>query len=66
MEPRDGEGRTLEWSLKNDIVEAAQALFAGYTVEDSHADAWKIDDVLDHRLHALFEAVEAYEKEKSE
>ena len=48
------------------VIEAARALFRGYTVEDSSADAWRCDDVLDHRLHDLFLKVEALDKAEAD
>jgi len=54
-------GESATYKAEYDVVKAAKALFRGYAVEDSHAEAWKTDDVLDYRLHALFLAVEALE-----
>ena len=47
---------------KRAVIEAAEALFNGYTAEDSHQDYWKNDAVLDHRLYALFLKVEALQE----
>ena len=44
------------------VIEAAKALFNGYTAEDSCQDYWKNDAVLDHRLYALFLKVEALQE----
>ena len=52
---KDGELRIAEAK----VIEAAKALFIGYTSEDSFADWWKTDDQIDHRLYALFLKMEA-------
>jgi hypothetical protein len=45
--------------LLADVIDAAQDLYEGYTQEDQIKDGWKSDPVLDPRLAALFQKVEA-------
>ncbi len=44
------------------VIEAARALYDGYTQEDHTPDYWKIDGVLDYRIYTLFQRVEALEQ----
>jgi hypothetical protein len=45
--------------LLADVIDAAQDLYEAYTQEDQIKDGWKSDPVLDPRLAALFQKVEA-------
>jgi len=48
------------------VIEAAKALFKGYTEEDQTSDCWKSDTVLDHRLRELFKTVCALQEARDE
>lgn len=48
------------------VIEAAQELKHGFTAEDQTPDYWKQDFVLDHRIVALFHAIEALERAKEQ
>ena len=56
----------LNKSLRDAVIEAAKALFAGYTAEDQTPDAWHTDTVLDVRLRRLFATVEALQATEEE